>query len=255
MRVGENPRAPPAAEVPPGLDLRQALALAQQLGDGGAAASSDDEAAPAAPEARDRWAYEPAIEEAEMVRRLARDCLEDIASHRTLRKPNPIETWLDQGPFEDRILENLDALMALGAPSVPAIPLFLAEVEAPDPERAFAAAFALGCIEGHDTLVAAMCLVHQADPETYEGLAEGLALASSPAITAALVDLAGSRRPEIAAFALDALHLRGDPADAALPAPLAPRRAGGRAPGRARPRLHERRERGGGGPRAAPALR
>lgn len=221
VRVGQNPPGPPPVDAPPRLDLGQVIALARQLEAGASPALLHEEIARgSAPIVQDLWAYEPAVEEAEMLRRLARDSLEDIASHRTLRRPNPIETWLDQGPFEQRLLEHLDALAALGAPAVPAIPMFLAELDAPDPERAFAAAFALGCIDGYDTLVAAICLVHQADPDTFEGLAEGLALASNPAITQAMVELASARRPDLVAFALDVLHMRGDPADAALPALL-----------------------------------
>jgi hypothetical protein len=217
VRVGENPEKPPPEAAPPKVDLEQAIALANQIAGGGTPVLPEPEGGQsAAPAAQDLWAYEPAIEEVEMLRRLARDCLEDLANHRTLRKPNPIETWLDQGPFEDRILEILDAFVALGAPAVPAIPLFLAEVDG-DAERAFAAAFALGCIEGNDTLVAAVCIAHESVPETHEGLAEGLALASNPAIKAALIDLAGARRPGLAALALDVLHLRGERADDVLP--------------------------------------
>ncbi|KYF70856.1 HEAT repeat domain-containing protein [Sorangium cellulosum] len=164
-------------------------------------------------------AYEPAVEEVEVLRQLARDCLDDIAIHRALRKPNAIETWLDQEPFEQRLLENLDAFAAIGGPGLPLVSLFHAEAKAPDPERAFAAALALGSIEGNDTVNAAVMMLKQSPPEELPGWYEGLWLAPSPAIDAAMADLSTSSRPELVTFALDVLHARGNISDEVV-APL-----------------------------------
>jgi hypothetical protein len=169
--------------------------------------------------------------EAELVRHVARDCLDTIASHRNLRKPNAIETWVDQEPFEQRILENVDAFASLGGAALPLVSLYQAEADAPDPERAFAIALTLGCIDGSDTTGAAVTALKQSAPEDRPGFREGLWLAPSPAIDAAMIDLTTSARPDLVVFALDVLHARGTTPPEILPPLL------GRAPAVARPAL------------------
>lgn len=211
--VGQNPEPTLPDEAPPKLDLSDAQALAERLGRGEPLAlgktSSETDAPRVSASDEVIYAFEPAIEETEVLRRLARDCLEDLAIHRNLRKPNAIETWLDQAPFEQQMLRRLDALMALGGPAVRAIPLFAAELDQPDPERAFAAALSLGCIDGYDTLVASLCLARQSAPEVFEGLIEGFALASNGALDGAFVELSAARQPALAGLALDILLHRG----------------------------------------------
>jgi len=227
--VGENPMASSAAGAggaaasPFGLvpskprTLEELAAFAEAAASGAlverleaATAAPPAAAAPGAPPLR---AFEPAIEEVELLRRLGRDCLEDIAGGRNLRKPNALESWLDQGPFEQRLLDNLDAFAAAGPAALPQVPLFLAEARSPDPERAFAAALALGSIEGSDTIGAAVMALKQSPPETFPGWIEGLTLAPNPAIDAAMADIALGPREPLAALALDVLHARAaDPA-------------------------------------------
>lgn len=165
-----------------------------------------------------RLAHEPAIEEVEVLRDLGRACLADIANNRNLRKPNALETWLDQAAFEQRLFDNVDAFAALGGAVLPLASLFHAEAKAPDPERAFAVAFTLGCIEGHDTTGAAVMALKQSPPEEFPGWIEGFWLAPSPAIDAAMADLCTSPRPEMVALALDVLDARGPAPDDVLTA-------------------------------------
>ncbi|XXX80851.1 hypothetical protein WMF30_19025 [Sorangium sp. So ce134] len=160
--------------------------------------------------------FEPAIGEVEALRRLGRDCLEDIAALRNLRKPNALESWLDQGPFEQRLLDTLDAFAALGGAVLPLVSLFHAEARAPDPERGFAVALALGCIDGADTVAAAVMTLKQSAPEELEGWFEGFWLAPSPAIDEAMCDLCDSARPDLVALALDVLHARGTTPEAVV---------------------------------------
>jgi hypothetical protein len=168
----------------------------------------DAHEAPASPEDAASPAAAASIE-ADLVRRVARDCLDSIANHRNLRKPNAIESWLDQEPFEQRLLENVDAFAGLGGAALPLVSLYHAEAEAPDAERAFAVALTLGCIEGSDTAGAAVTTLKQSAPEERPGWLEGFWLAPSPAIDAAMADLTTSPRPQFVAFALDVLHARG----------------------------------------------
>jgi len=157
----------------------------------------------------------PGAAEGEVLRRVARDCLEDIAALRSLRKPIPTETWLDQAPFEQRLLDNIDAFVALGEAVLPSITLFHAEAPAPDPSRAFAVALTLGCIEGTDTADVAVSTMKQSAPEEMGGFAEGFILAPSPAIDAELASLLDAPNPAHVAVALDVLGARGSlPADA-----------------------------------------
>jgi hypothetical protein len=217
--VGEDPAPSPkptklTLEAP--RSLAELGALAEQAASGALAerlAAAADEAEKGEPderaaEALPPLAFLPAVEEVELLRRLGRDCLEDIACHRSLRKPNAIESWLDQGPFEQRLLRNVDAFAALGAAALPQVSLYHAEAKTPDPERAFAVALTLGCIDGADAIGAAVLSLKQSAPETFPGWVEGFWLAPSPAIDRAMADLCESRRPELVALALDVLHLR-----------------------------------------------
>jgi hypothetical protein len=215
--------AAPAVAVPKPTTLAELQALQADALSGALTARLEgdgDEDEPPPPPEPLPFAYEPAVEETEILRRLARDCLEDIANLRALRKPNVIESWLDQAPFEQRLLDNVDAFAALGGAVLPQISLFHAEAKAPDPARAFATALTLGCIAGHDTVGAAVMTLKQSAPETFPGWLEGLCLAPNPAIDAAIADLAGGRRADLAALALDVLHARGRTPDEVVTALL-----------------------------------
>ncbi|KYF90381.1 hypothetical protein BE18_12130, partial [Sorangium cellulosum] len=197
-------RPPPRTARPSTLEELEAFASAS------AAPIDDEPAALEAPPGEPAVLYfEPAIAEVDALRHLGRDCLEDIAGLRNLRKPNALESWIDQGPFEQRLLDNLDAFAALGGAVLPLVSLFHAEARSPDPERAFAVALTLGCIEGSDTVGAAVMTLKQSPPEELPGWLEGFWLAPSPAIDVAMVDLCASSRPSLVALALDVLWARG----------------------------------------------
>ena len=148
-------------------------------------------------------------DDGEVLRRVARDCLEDIASLRMLRKPIPSETWLDQSPFEQRLLDNVDAFVALGEAALPSVTLFHAEAPAPDPARGFALALTLGCIEGTDTIDVALATMKVSAPLELPGFTEGFALAPNPAIATELEPLLDAPNPALCAVALDVLAARG----------------------------------------------
>jgi hypothetical protein len=211
----------PAPKPPPKLTLEQLQAMAQA----GAAGKpmkvpglEEEEEAPdePPPPLPVEFAYEPAIEEREVVRQLARFALEDLAGLSTLRHPIPTETWLDQAPFEQRLLNNLDYFASLGAPALAMVSLYHAEAEAPDAARAFATAFALGCIEGSDAACAAVATLKQSPPEEFPGWVEGWWLAPSPAIDESMVDLLDHPKAALAGVGVDVLAARVSlPGDAA----------------------------------------
>ncbi|WP_044985968.1 hypothetical protein [Sorangium cellulosum] len=209
--------APRSAALPRPRTMAELKALAEQAISGELARQLDRPEEAEEPEEAPEplHAYEPAIPEVEVLRRLARDCLEDIATYRTLRKPNAIESWLDQLPFEQRLLNDIDAFAALGGGVLPLVSLYHAEARSPDPDRAFAVALTLGCIDGSDTVGAAIMTLKQSAPEEHPGWFEGFWLAPSPAIDHAMADLCASARarPMLVALALDVLHARGKTPD------------------------------------------
>ena len=175
-----------------------------------AAAAPEPEEPPPPPEApADAPPPKPVTDDGEILRRVARDCLEDIAALRNLRLPIPTETWTDQAPFEQRLLDNVDAFVALGADALPTATLFHAEAPAPDPSRAFAIALTLGCIEGTDTVDVAIATMKQSAPEELSGWAEGFMLAPSPAIDTEVPALLEAPNPLLVSLALGVLGARG----------------------------------------------
>jgi hypothetical protein len=155
--------------------------------------------------------------EQEEVRRVAEDCLSDLGSLGLLRAPGPTERWTDAAAFEQRLLDVLDALVSLGAEILPLVPMHLAEAPAPDPARAFAATFALGCLAGADATAAAVELFLTTPAESFTGARDGILLASSPALVEALLErLRRGLAVEARARAIEALLARG----ASVPADL-----------------------------------
>jgi hypothetical protein len=194
-----KPKAPPPPK-PKTLEELRAMAAAPPPED---EVESEGRAAKAA-------AKPPTMsDDGEVVRRVARECLEDIAGLRVLRKPIATETWRDQLPFEQRLLDNIDAFASLGGRALPSITLFHAEAPAPDPSRAFAVALTLGCIEGSDTIDVAIATMKQAAPEEMPGFAEGWILAPSSAIDVELPALLLAPNPAQVGLALDVLGARG----------------------------------------------
>jgi hypothetical protein len=200
--------APPSADAPPAKKPPPPKAKSlEELRAMAAAAPEPEEPPPASAAAE----APPAIivDDGEILRRVARDCLEDIAALRNLRLPIPTETWLDQAPFEQRLLDNIDAFVALGQDALPSVTLFHAEAAAPDPSRAFAIALTLGCIEGTDTVDVAIATMKQSAPEELPGWTEGFILAPSPSIDAELPSLLDAPNPMLVNVALGVLGPRG----------------------------------------------
>jgi hypothetical protein len=155
---------------------------------------------------------------AEHLERTARDCLTDLAAFGSLRRLVPEQPWTDAARFEQRLLDDLDALVALGRTRAPgAAPLdvpaslqgYHREVAFPDPGRAFALGLGLGCLDGEAPVRAAVLALRQAPGETRASLADGLALASSPRIGPALVRLLDDADADLAAIVLGTLRARG----------------------------------------------
>lgn len=180
----------------------------------------DDDTPPAPPRGAPR--YDPAaVHPVSQLRRLAIDCFEELGTMGCLREPTEDAPWSPElSRFEDRLLANLDAAVALGRPVIfgnePRLRLdVLRELIAwaddafvADPNRAFARAFILGCVEGDDAIRAAVTALRQSSPYVRKAQASALSLASSPAVAPAMEALAWGDDPALAAFALDVLRDR-----------------------------------------------
>jgi hypothetical protein len=163
----------------------------------------------------------PAEAELRGLERLARDVIEEIGTLGLLRAPDGASGSWGMGPetFEDRLLKNLDALVVLGMPFASAngegrfdvLSQLLTQTGdciVPDPARAFARAFVLGCFAGDDTARSAVFSLRWSHPITYEAQCDALALAPHPGIAPLLAKLCIDGPPRLVCVALDVLRRR-----------------------------------------------
>ena len=152
------------------------------------------------------------------VRAIARDCFEDIASLGSLRRLYDSEPWIDAGPFEQRLLDDLDALVALERPLDPRSPplglvealfAYATEWKVPDFGRTFALAFTLSCLASETAMRWVVLALRRSHPRTYPAFVDALALGSNEAIERTLVELCADDDPAIVAVALEAMARRG----------------------------------------------
>ncbi len=208
-----SPRPEGVAVAPPqGLDELRALAknlgsqVAEQLGTSDLEAETDEDQNKDS--LSDSVGRLESDRERQFLEEAARDTIEDIASLGSLRQPIETESWQDQGPFEQRLLQRLDYLVSLGQPAFRAALLYHAESDSPDPARAFALALALGCIEGSDAIDAIVATLRQSAPEEHPGFLEGLVLGTNPGIADGMRRLLGMNDPKLVALAFEVLMAR-----------------------------------------------
>ncbi len=151
---------------------------------------------------------------------IARDCFEDIGSLGNLRRLYDHEPWIDAAKFEQRLLDNLDAAVALELPLDPATPslglaeaLFTYAIEwtIPDYGRTFALAFTLCCLDSETAMRWVMLALRRSNPKTFPGYVDALVLGSNPSIDRSLAELCRSDEPALVEVALEAMTRRGRP--------------------------------------------
>lgn len=160
-------------------------------------------------------------EEMQGIRRIARDCMEEMGAMGILRSPDGNSIPWAQGPeqFEQRLLNSLDALVSLGYPFVSisgsgrfdilsALIDYAGDGFLPDPSRAFASAFMLGCVSGEDTALAAAMRLRQSHRMTYNAQRDALALAPNPHIGPAIRKICNEGNAPLMRTALDILRMR-----------------------------------------------
>src|SRR5262249_8025298 len=108
-----------------------------------------------------------------------------IAILSSLRRVQGEERWGSAASFEQRLLDNVDALISLGkgGPGQDRDPGILDQLaryaaeQQPDPGRTFARAFVLGCVDGDDTLRALTLALRRSHAYTLASQEEALSLA------------------------------------------------------------------------------
>jgi hypothetical protein len=216
-RPVEVPRERPfrASEGTPSLQLLARPGIAPVLAVQPSNDRDDEDAVDHRPREPARDRSDPG--ELKQIQRLARDAMQDLGIFESLRHRNADEPWTSVAGFEQRLLDNVDALLSLEVvePGAERTPGALAQLvrEAtdtsfPDPGRAFAATFALGCVQGEDVVDVLLLALRQADALTLAAHATALALAPSPAIEIGIRRLLRQSEPRLLALALAVLRER-----------------------------------------------
>lgn len=126
---------------------------------------------------------------------IARDVLEDIGILGGLRRPNEDEPWTRSGPFEDRLLADVDALASLdravngpdlGIDTTARALAYSTEASWADTGRAFTRAFALSCFGAEDAVRAATAGLATSHPITHAAQRDAFCLAPSAEVVPAM---------------------------------------------------------------------
>jgi hypothetical protein len=78
----------------------------------------------------------------------ARECVDNIAVLRAYREPLVNETWITPLASEQRLLAQVNAVIALGPQALTQVTERAIDADLPDPGRVFASLFVLGCVSG-----------------------------------------------------------------------------------------------------------
>jgi hypothetical protein len=156
---------------------------------------------------------------AQLRRQLGR-CMDEIGILGNLRRVEGSARWHERLPdFEQRLLNHLDALVALGERRSSSPPFdLLAEAmayaddrAATDFTRAFARALLLGSVEGDDTARAAVLTLAQAPAATRAAQADALSLGSNPSLAGAALRLVSLPHPAHRQLGLELMAARRGP--------------------------------------------
>jgi len=140
------------------------------------------------------------------------ECLDTVAVLRSYREPQEGETWQAPAASERRLLAQVNAIIALGPDALHRAIALSLDADVPDPGRVFAAAFALGCVEGRRWLdPLRRIFVDAAARNSAEAAAaiEALSLCPNAEVVSFLVSLVGDERSGIRASATRVLAFRG----------------------------------------------
>jgi len=221
------PEAAPAPEVEPeGLSLADLQAAMAKEAAGAAEEAPEGEEAPAAAPASGEKASPPpageeelereyfgvALTEDEVIFSRARTSAEDLGLFGSMRRPLADQGWAGRAEAERRLLARVDAIAACGEKVLPRLIGMLEERPVPDASLTWALLFLLGSLAGDDAADEAMRLAHAAPLDgdgMVEALADALALAPHPALSARIAPWLSAPEPERRVVAVVALSRRG----------------------------------------------
>jgi uncharacterized protein (TIGR02270 family) len=149
--------------------------------------------------------------EPEFLEAMAGESLEEIAALRNRRAPTPLSTFRDPFPWEERLLAQLDALLACGEGALQAGVARVADSEIEDPDALFAVLLALGCVARSSALEDGLRLVRLAgerDRAGIEAAVEAFQVMPHPMTASAVRPLLGDPAPALREFALRVLSHR-----------------------------------------------
>jgi hypothetical protein len=157
---------------------------------------------------------------------LGRDLMEDLGALGSLRRPLDDESWVGPEHFEQRLLEQLDALFSLAVPGDPAegayalieeLHAYATEWAVPDLGRAFALALPLASIDGEPAARWLMTILRHTDRHAHPAIVDALCLGPSPRIPGAIASaLSGTEDSRVMLALLEAARRRADVAPSAI---------------------------------------
>jgi hypothetical protein len=140
------------------------------------------------------------------------ECLDTASVLRTYRKPLRGETWLTPLKSERRLLAQVDAIIGLGERAITQIEALAFDPDVPDPNRLFAAAFTLGCVDSArwmSSVISMLIRAAERTPAELDAVTEALCLSPSRQIGTLLEPLLAHELPAVRAVAVHVLGYRG----------------------------------------------
>ena len=140
------------------------------------------------------------------------ECLDTASVLRTYRKPLPGETWLTPLKSERRLLAQVDAIIGLGERAMTQVEALAFDPDVPDPNRLFAAAFTLGCIDSARWMHSVVSILIRAAERTsaeLDAVTEALCLSPNRQIGTALEPLLAHELLAVRVAAVRVMGYRG----------------------------------------------
>lgn len=141
----------------------------------------------------------------------ARECFEEVAMIGMQRAPLLGDPWRGTRFLETRMLNSLDAIVALGPYALGQLEAWVRDAPAKDPARLFAIGMVLGCVEGRDALAAAertFMALESGDPEMVANFGAAMKLVPHPLLPLVMRTFLGDSSPAYRALAIDVLGYR-----------------------------------------------
>jgi hypothetical protein len=145
-------------------------------------------------------------------RRAVHQCLDTVAVLRGYREPMAGETWLLPAESEQRLLAQVSAILAVGAPALQTVAGLALDADLPDPGRVFASVFVLGCVAGGAWLPALGRIFTEAvrrDPLEAAAAVEAACLAPHPGIAEVVQPMLEAPEAALRSAAVRVLAFRG----------------------------------------------